>query len=880
MPASLVRGRRLDIDQGAHMLSRKMDSARLQLAGTIAAAALLAACGGGGGTDEPAAEQAAAEPSAVESPATTGDAPAPGGVVASASALLSATRESAQAASGCPDPTYAAPKVAAWDMTSDTGAERQALLARFGMAIVNLPPDSARTNAFVSGVRAISPTTAIAQYLPFPDLRSNGTSTSYSYALGTEASAAGWWLHKADGTQVSFTSGTTWAVNMTGWAAPNAAGQRYPQFKAAFDHRVFFQDTPLDYAFTANTFARPRVDADWRGDGTNQLRTDPTVQAAMRAGYAAYWAQLRALEPSVKIMAGLDNANDLSSPEFKDQLEGAFLDGMIGKSWSLEAQSWDAAMERYRTVRANTRADKDVVFVTYGASPTDYAMLRYGLASALMDDGMFLFIPASGSQVPAWYDEYAAPLGAAVDAPPMAPTHNGVYLRRFENGLALVNPSRTESATIDVGAGYQRLAGTQDPAVNSGAVQSVVTLGPREGLLMVRVPVPCVPKVHATPRVAALDYSRNTTAAQQDLLAKYKFVILSITKGMGGAKLEALAAGIKQRKPDVQIAQYTILNEVMCNPRTVDDPYEVWAEVTRNNWWLRDATTGARVQWTKEYRNCDVNFSRWSAPNDRGETYDQFKWAHDNRVWFSKAPSVDYLFIDNFWHKTRNDADWMHTGTNLKAGSPEANAIYRQAMADYVANVRAVSPQLKVMGNINHDLNFTEYDGLLDGAFYEGLIGKSWSPESWAGWDAAMNLYRGALKRTRVAGNVFLNTFADPTDYRTIRYGLASALLEDGYFLHIPATGTMKPNWVDDYAAPIGDAAEPPPVAPAQNGIWMRRYENGLVLVNPSKTATATIDVGPGYKRISGPQDPTVNNGQAESTVTLGPRQGLLMTRQ
>jgi hypothetical protein len=60
----------------------------------------------------------------------------------------------------------------------------------------------------------------------------------------------------------------------------------------------------------------------------------------------------------------------------------------------------------------------------------------------------------------------------------------------------------------------------------------------------------------------------------------------------------------------------------------------------------------------------------------------------------------------------------------------------------------------------------------------------------------------------------------------------------------------------------------------------MRRYENGLVLVNPSKTATATIDVGPGYKRISGPQDPTVNNGQAESTVTLGPRQGLLMTRQ
>jgi hypothetical protein len=60
----------------------------------------------------------------------------------------------------------------------------------------------------------------------------------------------------------------------------------------------------------------------------------------------------------------------------------------------------------------------------------------------------------------------------------------------------------------------------------------------------------------------------------------------------------------------------------------------------------------------------------------------------------------------------------------------------------------------------------------------------------------------------------------------------------------------------------------------------MRRYTNGLVLVNPSKTATASINVGSGYKRLRGTQDPGVNNGQAQSTVTLGPRQGLLMVRQ
>ena len=60
----------------------------------------------------------------------------------------------------------------------------------------------------------------------------------------------------------------------------------------------------------------------------------------------------------------------------------------------------------------------------------------------------------------------------------------------------------------------------------------------------------------------------------------------------------------------------------------------------------------------------------------------------------------------------------------------------------------------------------------------------------------------------------------------------------------------------------------------------MRKYTNGLVLVNPSKTYTRSIYIGSGYKRLKGTQDPYVNNGAAQSTVTLGPRQGLLMVRR
>ena len=46
-----------------------------------------------------------------------------------------------------------------------------------------------------------------------------------------------------------------------------------------------------------------------------------------------------------------------------------------------------------------------------------------------------------------------------------------------------------------------------------------------------------------------------------------------------------------------------------------------------------------------------------------------------------------------------------------------------------------------------------------------------------------------------------------------------------------------------------------------------------------ARTVSASIDVGSGYKRLSGTQDPTVNNGQTQSTVTLPARSGLIMVR-
>ncbi len=161
----------------------------------------------------------------------------------------------------------------------------------------------------------------------------------------------------------------------------------------------------------------------------------------------------------------------------------------------------------------------------------------------------------------------------------------------------------------------------------------------------------------------------------------------------------------------------------------------------------------------------------------------------------------------------------------------------------------------------------------------ECQIGKSWSLETWAGWQKMMDRYRAEMAQTKAPHDVVFQTCGASADPDLARYGLASALLHNGYFAYT-VNGQAAPPWFDEYNAPIGTPVDAPPTAPHSSGIWVRKYSNGIVLVNPSKTTAASIDIGPGYKHLKGTQDPVVNNGLAARMITLQPRSGLIMIKQ
>ena len=142
-------------------------------------------------------------------------------------------------------------------------------------------------------------------------------------------------------------------------------------------------------------------------------------------------------------------------------------------------------MEQYQTTLAN--AQNNLAIMTVAGPATDYKTMRYGLASCLMDNGYYYYTSLEDHYRSAlWFDEFDAKLGRAIDPPQFAPWQNGVYRRRFENGMALVNPKGNGAQTVRIEEGYRKIAGRQDPATNNGRAVTSVTIPDRDGLILIR----------------------------------------------------------------------------------------------------------------------------------------------------------------------------------------------------------------------------------------------------------------------------------------------------------------------------------------------------------------------------------------------------------
>lgn len=368
---------------------------------------------------------------------------------------------------------------------------------------------------------------------------------------------------------------------------------------------------------------------------------------------------------------------------------------------------------------------------------------------------------------------------------------------------------------------------------------------------------------------------------KQLAFSKHDILILGFYRGWeqdgkGSRSMRAAVTGIKALNPDILIGQYTILGETQ---DSLGSPNRLKAaKVTRSDWWLVDGKKN-RIQWSKAYGAWDINISKWVRPDKNGMRYPEWLAEYDDATFFKQVPEFDIWYLDNALSQpAAKMADWDLDGINDSRDDPRIARAYRQANVSYWQKARALRPNLILIGNAP-DLSSAEYVGQLQGDFLEALIGLSWSIEAREGWSAAMNRYRAAIRDTAAPNIVGFNVHGRLDDYQRMRYGLASSLLEDGYFSYTELNSKYRTvAWFDEFDIDLGKPKDPPARTPWKKGVYRRNFEKGAVLVNPGPKAQVVI-LESGYRRLSGKQDPATNNGQLITSVKLAAKDGLIVLK-
>jgi putative glycosyl hydrolase-like family 15 (GHL15) protein len=378
------------------------------------------------------------------------------------------------------------------------------------------------------------------------------------------------------------------------------------------------------------------------------------------------------------------------------------------------------------------------------------------------------------------------------------------------------------------------------------------------------------------------NYADPTYAAN---IAKLNAVILSVWPGFtsDGMNMQQSVAAIKKINPNEVVFLYQDINELQPSPAAV------WAPVANalntNHWWLYNSGNSGGIvasSWGNGFN--ELNTTIAYPPNSSNQYYVDWRAAWDVQQYGpSVNPSIDGFYTDNVFWSPRVNGDWQQNGTSDSDTNPTVQQWYRLGYVRYINDLKSAMPGKYQIGNIadwgQTNAVLTEYNQVLQGGLMEGMIGQSWSFET-QGFKQMMAAYQKMMNAIAPPQIVLFAQDDTPTNYQGMRYGLAACLLGNAYYNFNANTAGNSVTWFDEFDANLGAATSAPfPSTPYQNGVYRRDFANGIALVNPKGNGTQTVTLETSYRKLSGTQVPSVNNGQTVTSVTLNDRDGIILMR-
>jgi len=356
---------------------------------------------------------------------------------------------------------------------------------------------------------------------------------------------------------------------------------------------------------------------------------------------------------------------------------------------------------------------------------------------------------------------------------------------------------------------------------------------------------------------------------------------LFVDHKVDGYSIADITSYLKSRNPELKLLQYVIINEVS---QTYSSFQEIRDKVSRekgangkSDWYARNAAGDHVWEWPGTWM---LNFTDHTTPDANGERLPEWLADWFSEQYFEVGGQWDGFFIDVMNIEPQKDLDWDTDGVDDSRYSSEVVDKYTAGQMAFYNRFLQRYPNFIGMGNIT-DWQIAQnprpehYNKTVMGGLIEGIAGFSWSQESWGGFDSMMDTYNRGIDATE--DFVFFHVHGNRTDYRFMRYTLASCLMNDGYYTHTTSDSYDDQAWFDEFDVELGRAMDPPQTSPWSNGVYRRVFENGVVLVNPRGNGTQTVDVGSGLKRFSGTQDPSHNNGSSVTALTLAAADGIIL---
>ena len=377
------------------------------------------------------------------------------------------------------------PKNAAFYLKVPINEQDAKDLAKYDLAVLNM---AAQNNPeFLKRIKELNPKIVLLAY-------TTNVETLNDLLYENEPSGNGIWHQLNSGLRDEWIIKTYNGKKVSLWKDNNLMnpyikswdGKRYGDYLSEFLYEKVLGTGYWDGLFfdtTSQNIAWLSPDIDINNDGRQD--SAETINSLWKEGHLSFFKKLRDKVGNRYLIVtngdleASDYANGRMFEGFPEYWEGGW-NNQIKKYFSLNESGYYPRVNIINSDTENT------------GNRYDFQAMRFGLTSALLSDGYYNFESGTESRITLWwYDEYSAelgqPAGRAFNLYDRAnySVKESVWQRDFDRGIALVN-STDKPQTIELDAEYEKIRGTQDVSVNSGAIINRVTIPAKDGLILLR----------------------------------------------------------------------------------------------------------------------------------------------------------------------------------------------------------------------------------------------------------------------------------------------------------------------------------------------------------------------------------------------------------